>query len=46
MNVGDNYTAQDYIIIYGGGAVLYCITLLAVSLLEYINVSSMNYNYL
>lgn len=38
MNVGDNYTAQDYIIIYGGGAVLYCITLLAVSLLEYINI--------
>lgn len=39
MNVGDNYTAQDYIIIYGGGAVLYCITLLAVSLLEYININ-------
>lgn len=38
MNVGDNYTAQDYIIIYGGGAVLYCIILLAVSLLEYINI--------
>ena len=44
MNVGDNYTAQDYIIIYGGGAVLYCITLLAVSLLEYINIDGQRAN--